>query len=54
MKKLISLILLGVIILLVLMHMPSNLTKTNVTLTGDKEFASIPPVPAPKKQPPRE
>ena len=54
MKKLISLILIGIMILFVLMHVPSKLDKTKVAIRGEKEYASIPPVPAPKQKPPQE
>jgi len=54
MKKLLSLILMAGVILILLLNMPSNLLKTDIKLTADKEFASIPPVPAPRKKPPQE
>jgi len=54
MKKLISIILMAGMILILLLNLPSNIVKTDIKLTADKEFASIPPVPAPRKKPPQE
>jgi hypothetical protein len=41
-------------ILVYLLNLPSNVIKTTKVYTDNKEFASIPPVPAPKQKPPKE